>query len=107
MTPNSTQNQVRQVLVNELGLTRESIRQEMKAYVEQAVERHLGTDQFQQLLAERIFTRINTLLSSYRGEEKLEKIIITEVRSEIERQAKDFVKSRLTLGIVANEVTAE
>lgn len=37
-----TINLVRQVLMNELGLTRESVRTEMEAIVEQVVQRHMG-----------------------------------------------------------------
>ena len=82
---NSTINQVRQVLMNELGLSRESIRKEVERVVADTVERH-----------------INRLIDEGRLQKITEEILVTRgYRSGVEsvagRVAEQFIQEAIRL----------
>jgi hypothetical protein len=58
-----TTNQVRQVLMNELGLTRESVREIMEEIVEETVQRHVNSAKFD----ERLSILVDRAISGIRG----------------------------------------
>lgn len=68
----NTTNAVRQVMMNELGLTRESIRAEMVSIVEKTVQNHMHSINF-----EKMFEKfINTTLSDwYCNKDTLAKLV--------------------------------
>lgn len=83
-------NQVRQVLMNELGLTREVIREEMREIITDVVNRHFTAPQINKLIHERIDANLH---SGYFGEQKtLEKIAKQVVQDTIYKAIEKHVK---------------
>lgn len=103
MTPTSSQNQIRQVIVNELGLTRESVRDEMRAFIEQTMATYFKSDQFQQVLQRILVARINEQISIYRGEKKLLALITEAVSKQVQQQAMDFVNAHVRVALSVEE----
>ena len=56
----TTHNQIRQVLMNELGLSREGIRAEMQAIVQETVEKHIARMNVETLMQSVISKAIST-----------------------------------------------
>lgn len=96
-----TINQVRQILVNELGLTRDSVREEANAYIRQTLERMLS-GKLETLVskeAERIIgERINTW---YRASGKFQEMVELEIRQAIVKRLNIDLKGAVTVTAVA------
>lgn len=96
----STTQQVRQILVNELGLTRESVREEAEKYIAQTITRMLGgsletvvSKQVERILGE----RINTW---NRQPNRLQEMIELEVRQAIIKRLNVDLKGSVMVAIV-------
>lgn len=75
---NKTQNEVRQVLMNEMGLTRESIREEIRSIVKETAESYLRGDQFRQTVDRMLATAISDCFKEGRYDQNALKRMITE-----------------------------
>ena len=62
-----TTNAVRQVLMNELGLTRESVRAEMEKIVEETVARHIASTTFEAKLRGHVYDQFERLRGEKTG----------------------------------------
>lgn len=87
-------NSVRQVLMNELGLTRESIRQEVRDIVAETVQKfmHVEGGQFWPFLADQISKALRTYCG---GSDELKKLIAATVASQVEVLVREEVKRML------------
>lgn len=95
-----TTNTVRQILMNELGLTRESIREEMEKIVVQTVERALKTPQIEDRIRSVIEAKIQTSLNPYRyGTGDLEKLVKDEVLKQAKREVSALIGNRLVINL--------
>jgi hypothetical protein len=91
-----TQNAVRQVLMNELGLTRETVREEMRNIVTDTIERHVAAINVEKLFErcigaavakswegpkaafdQRIATAISNAVADYAKAEMMRRIVVT------------------------------
>lgn len=89
-----TTNAVRQVLMNELGLTRESIREEADKIVASAVEKHV-TNLMNQGFLERIVTaKFDALVrgTSAWGPDKVTQIVVEAAKKETEKFVRDHLR---------------
>ena len=91
-----TTNQVRQVLMNELGLTRESVRAEVQQIVITTVERMLAGDNLAQMLERLINLRVREHWSSRESiKADVEKASLQLVREEVAKQIEGRVRVTL------------
>jgi hypothetical protein len=89
----TTTNSVRQVLMNELGLTRESIRQHAEQIVVDTVRAHLSTDRIEQIVKR---TVIESLLASYSV-----KRIMTEIDTTARREVQELIRNNVKITVSA------
>lgn len=94
MTQTTTQ-QVRQVLVNELGLTRESVREEARAFVEPIVKAEIARLLDQGGIREMVSVELSRL-SQRRGNE-IGVSIAGVVRQEAERAAREWFSKNIII----------
>lgn len=92
----SIHNEVRQILVNELGLTRESVREQACGFVGETLDRYLGSVAFEQTLNKLVAERVTRALERYRNQDRLETLINEQVRLALEKQAADFVAQHVS-----------
>src|ERR1700759_3601056 len=92
MHDKTDQNRVRQVLMNELGLTRESVREEMTRIVADTIERALGTPDFQQRIDNIIETKVARALTRYSGSDELKMFVESLAIKEAEAQVRAIVR---------------
>jgi hypothetical protein len=86
--------------MNELGLTRESIREEMQKIVTETVERTFNSTQMQSLIRSIIEAKIQTAINPYRyASGDLEKIVKAEVEKEARKQVVDLIKGRMVVNL--------
>jgi hypothetical protein len=90
-----TTKQVRQILINELGLSRESVRETMRELVEQTMRAYLEGEQFQHFLASRVQQQFEKDSGWRRGSESdFKKSFREKVQSEISKRAVALAESR-------------
>lgn len=96
-------NAVRQVLMNELGLTRESVREEVTTIVGATVDKFFHDGKFQKFLEQ----RIDAALRTYHYDSKeLQTLITTLVGKAVQEQILNDIKQRV-LTHVEIEVAAK
>jgi len=98
-----TTNAVRQVLMNELGLTRESVREEVTKIVEGAVEKFFNDSRFEKFLQQRVDAALRTY---HYGSSELQTLITTLVGKAVQEQVMADIKERI-LTHVQVEVKAQ
>jgi hypothetical protein len=95
----TTQNQVRQILMNELGLTRESIREEVEKIVEKTVDSFIQSDKFQISLERAIQKAFKTRYRYSSGEEEIKQAIQSEVKQIVKIVAEKFVGQNFKINV--------
>lgn len=91
-----TTNAVRQVLMNEMGLTRESVRDQVDSIVRDAVRKHIAGPQFTNLIEREIKATIEAALKEqYYDRDKLKAHVITAIK----QQVADAVAASLELTV--------
>ncbi len=80
--PSQQQHAVRQVLMNELGLTRDAVREEITRIVTETVERYLGSDQMRQFET-RLIETIAAKLRKTWTDPNLTSMIEREIRQQV------------------------
>jgi len=102
-SPSSTINQVRQVIVNEHGITKEYIRQMTSEIVEREVRIRMNEllvhDRLDIIGRNQIHVQFNNMLGGGMGRNRLEEIVVAEAM----KVARDFVKERLVLKVESND----
>lgn len=89
----STINEVRQILMNELGLTRESIREVVREIVTDTVEKHLRNMTSQSEMERIIRDKVNEVVKDNRWEkDTMRDLIIHVARTEIEKFVASHIK---------------
>lgn len=82
--PNTTNNQVRQILMNELGLTREYIRGQVDDIVRATIEKHLCSPQFENLVERHIEKTVQQVLkTNYYETDSLKKLITASLKEKV------------------------
>lgn len=93
----STTQQVRQVLVNELGLTRDSVREEAEAYIRQTIDRMWGQD-IPRLVKEEVGRVLNDSIETYqRGGSKIKELIQQEIRQQVTKAINIHLNGKLAI----------
>lgn len=94
----STTNQVRQVLMNELGLTRETVRAEMIAIIGETVGRALKVEQIDKRINDRIAFHVNVALKTWRQDTTaFAKFVKDETVKEARRQIGELVLNQIDI----------
>ena len=99
----SEQNRVRQVLMNELGLTRELIRDEVSRIVTDAITRTCNAPDFQQRIDNIIASKVGKALEYYGNAESLSKFILAQTTKEAESQARGLIRERMRVTLTLEE----
>lgn len=94
-----TTNQVRQVLFNELGLTREYIRELVRGIVTWTVSSYLNSDTLNKFIRGEIDKALRT---NHYGTEELKKLIANAVASTVSLAIKESILDRLRINIDAS-----
>lgn len=95
MSAKTDQNRVRQVLMNELGLTRESVREEMMRIVSDTIERALNAPDIRDRITTIIEWKVGYALQRYGDTETLKKFVETQTVKEAEAQARELIRERI------------
>lgn len=83
----STVNQVRQILMNELGLSRDYVREQVDAIVRETIRKHLSSQQFNNLVQREVKAAIEAALKeSYYDKEKLKAHAIGAIKTQVAKQ---------------------
>lgn len=90
-------NHVRQVLMNELGLTRESVRQDVVKIVTDTVERFINAPDFQGRLVSIIEAKVAGAMQRYGNADVLKKFVETQVSNEAAAQVRELVREHLSV----------
>lgn len=90
-------NHVRQVLMNELGLTRDSVRQDVVKIVTDTVERFINTPDFQGRIVSIIEAKVGSAMKQYGNADVLKKFVETQVSNEAAAQARELVREHLSV----------
>jgi hypothetical protein len=93
--------QVRQILFNELGLTREFVREVVRDIVEQTCQKYFTTGEFEKYLRERID---KTLRNYHYGSNELNDLITKSVGEVVRREITQKMVFNLTASFKADEV---
>ena len=84
--------------MNELGLTRESVREEMMRIVEQTITKAFNDSAVDARIERLIEAKIQTALNPYRyGSGDLVKLVKAEVAKEAQEQVRSIVKERVAV----------
>jgi hypothetical protein len=92
-------NTVRQILMNELGLTRDSVREEVRRITSETVERYFKTGEFQKFLRD----KINAQFITYRWENKdlfaafVQKLTEQEIRAAVKTHVTDNFRVKVEI----------
>lgn len=89
-------NQVRQVLMNELGLTRESVRQLVEDIVAKEVKKHINKITFQGMIEQIVERKVNQIVNDCSWNRDAIKGMVV---SQAEKQVGIFVKERLSFDV--------
>lgn len=96
------QNQVRQILMNELGLTRESVRAEIETIVSDTITRRMNSDQFTKLVEKQIDKAIQAAMKEdYYDTDSFKKKIMSVLTSTLKERVAEAT-SHLTVRIEEN-----
>ncbi len=90
---------VRQVLMNDFGLSREMVREEMQKIIEETVERHCNSEAYPQMIQREIVKHTNKLLGAWRDEDKVKQLVVAEVASQVKSQVKIVVDRYVKVSI--------
>jgi len=97
----STTQQVRQVLVNELGLTRESVRGEAEKYIAQTIARMMG-ENIEILVSREVRRVLGEQIKTYSNQQgKFQAMIEENIRQAVMRQV--HVKLNGSLAVTVQE----
>ena len=93
-----TSNAVRQILMNELGITRESIRAEVERLVADVVDCHIKNMADQGKIEKLVDEKFNTLLRVERANNRYDHATVTSLVVEAaKRRVEQFVKEQLRI----------
>lgn len=96
MSKDSVHHQVRQVLMNELGLTRESVRGMMEDLVESIVAKHMRAVPTKELIDKIVCREIEKMAKGGNGQFG-KSSIYTMVESSAKMQIADFIKKKIKI----------
>lgn len=94
-----TTNAIRQVLMNELGLTRDSIRKEMQDIIRDVVDKHVSTLQLDQLLQRAINEAMQKEVKTGTWTTGVTERVKTEIEKQAAKYIKELVDSKLIIDI--------
>jgi hypothetical protein len=95
MTDTHQTHRVRQILMNELGLTRETVRSEMEAIMSKEIDKHVRVLVNNGTIERYVHTVMNNLAKENRWDQQsFRSIVIAEAKE----QVAEFITNNLTIG---------
>jgi len=95
----STINACRQILMNELGFTRESIREEMKLIVRDVVEKHVSQLKLDDVLRDAIYSAMQKETKSGTWTTGITERVKAEVEKQVGRHMRELVENSVDISI--------
>jgi len=94
-------NAVRQTIINELGMTRQSIRDEVTATIQAEVEKAISTYLSSESFKDVILKTVNRVLtkSTWYAADNVQKEVSAAINSEVAKFVQDEIRSRVNIGI--------